>query len=194
MVSLNTHWQFPEKPTTNWCNYCNAKLTMPRKMEQGLKAMMFILRPSDAYMRHYTDIISSDNCLLPGRHQAIIWTNDGLLSIGPLATNFSEISIEILTFSCKKMRLKVSSAKWRSFWLGLNVLTQERPTFVSHTCGIKWISIWIQQLIHPHHQANQMKIMWFHTSLLRTLYMLLLLCIGISWSRAALVKLMKNIL
>ena len=67
-------------------------------------------------------ITGSDNGLLPGRHQAIIWTNAGILLIGPLRTNFSEIVIEILTFSFKKMRLKVSSAKWRPFCLGLNVL------------------------------------------------------------------------
>ena len=28
-------------------------------------------------------IIGSDNGLLPGRRQAIIWTNDGILFIGP---------------------------------------------------------------------------------------------------------------
>ena len=67
-------------------------------------------------------IIGSDNGLSPGRRQAIIWTNAGILLIGPLGTNFSEISIEILIFSFKKMRLKVSSAKWRPFCLGLNVL------------------------------------------------------------------------
>ena len=44
--------------------------------------------------------IGSDNGLSPGRRQAIIWTNAGLL-IGPLATNFSEILIEILAFSFK---------------------------------------------------------------------------------------------
>ena len=57
-----------------------------------------------------------------GRRQAIIWTNAGLLLIGPLGTNFSEILIGILTFSFKKLHLKVSSAKWRPFCLGLNVL------------------------------------------------------------------------
>ena len=67
-------------------------------------------------------IIGSDNGLSPGRRQAIIWTNAGMLLIGPLGTNFSEILIEILTFSFKKMRLKVSPAKWRPFCLGLNVL------------------------------------------------------------------------
>ena len=43
-------------------------------------------------------IIGSDNGLSPGRRQAIIWSNDGILFIGPLGTNFSEISIEIHTF------------------------------------------------------------------------------------------------
>ena len=40
-------------------------------------------------------IIGSDNGLSPDRRQAIIWTNAGLLLIGPLGTNFSEILIEI---------------------------------------------------------------------------------------------------
>ena len=68
-------------------------------------------------------IIGLDNGLSTGRRQAIIWTNAGILLIGPLGTNFSEILIEILPFSFKKMCLKMSSAKWRPFCLGLNVLT-----------------------------------------------------------------------
>ena len=68
-------------------------------------------------------IIGSDNGLLPERHQAIIGTNVGILLIGPLGTNFSEI----LTFSFTKMRLKVLSAKRRPFCLGLNVLRSFRP-------------------------------------------------------------------
>ena len=67
-------------------------------------------------------IIGSDNSLSPGRRQAIIWTNAGILLIRPLGTNFGEIVIEILSFSFKKMRLKMSSAKCCSFRLGLNVL------------------------------------------------------------------------
>ena len=81
-------------------------------------------------------IIGSDNGLLPSRRQAIIWNNDGLLFIGPLGTNFSEIVIEILTSSFKKMRLKVSSAKRRPFCLGLDVLT---------TGSMEWcIAYWSQ--------------------------------------------------
>ena len=57
--------------------------------------------------------IVSDNDLSPGRRQAIIWNNSGILLIGHLWTNFSEILIEIHTFSLKKMRFKMSSAKWR---------------------------------------------------------------------------------
>ena len=40
-------------------------------------------------------IIGSDNGLSHGRCQAIIWTNAGILLIGPLGTNFSEILIAV---------------------------------------------------------------------------------------------------
>ena len=80
-------------------------------------------------------IIGSDNGLLPDRHQAIIWTNAGLLLIGRWGTNFSEILIEILTFSFKKMRLKVSSAKRRPFCLSLNVLKQPMLGLVQYCCA-----------------------------------------------------------
>ena len=67
-------------------------------------------------------IIGSDNGLSPGRRLAITWTNVGILLIGPLGTNFSEMLIEIHTFSFKKIHLKMSSGKWQPFCLGLNVL------------------------------------------------------------------------
>ena len=60
-------------------------------------------------------IIGSDNGLSPYGHQAIIWTNAGILLIGPLGTSFSEILIKIHAFSFKKMHLKMSSGKWRPF-------------------------------------------------------------------------------
>ena len=68
-------------------------------------------------------IIGSDNGLSPGRRQAIIWTNAGILLIGPLGTNFIKILIGIQTLWFNKMHLKMSSPKWRPFCLGLNVLT-----------------------------------------------------------------------
>ena len=75
--------------------------------------------------------IGSDNGLSLGRRQAIIWNNAGLLLIEPLGTNFSEISIKIQIFSFKKMHLNMSSAKWRPFCLGLNVLMQDGGGFPS---------------------------------------------------------------
>ena len=81
-------------------------------------------------------IIGPINGLSPGRRQAIIWTNVGILLIEPLRTNFSEISIETHTFSFKEMHLKVSSGK---FCLGLNVLTHWATLntlfrIIIHTC------------------------------------------------------------
>ena len=70
-------------------------------------------------------IIGSDNGLSPGRRQAIIWTNAGILLIRTLATNFSEILGKIHSFSFKKIHLKMSSAKGRLFSLGLNELNDD---------------------------------------------------------------------
>ena len=42
--------------------------------------------------------IGSDNVLSPCRHQAIIWSNAGILLIGHLGTNISEIAIETHAF------------------------------------------------------------------------------------------------
>ena len=75
--------------------------------------------------------VGSDNGLSPGRRQAIIWTNAGILLIGPLGTNFNENLFEIHIFSFKKMHLKMSSGKWRPFCLGLNVLSQ------------RWFRLWL---------------------------------------------------
>ena len=85
-------------------------------------------------------IIGSDNGLSPDRHQAIIWTNAViLLLIRTLGTNFSEIISEIHTFSFKKIHLKMSSAKWRSFHLNLNVLNL--ITLTSVPCHRRWASL-----------------------------------------------------
>ena len=55
-------------------------------------------------------IIGLDNGLSPGQCQAIIWTNGGILLIGPLGPNVNEILIEINTFSFKKMYFKILSS------------------------------------------------------------------------------------
>ena len=67
-----------------------------------------------------------------GQHWFRLWFGDKShylnhcwdMLIVPLGTNFSEILIEIHTFSLKKMLLKMSSGKWRPFCLDLNVLKE----------------------------------------------------------------------
>ena len=65
----------------------------------SLSCVINSLRPSDAYN---LTIIGPDNGLSPGRRQAIIWTNAGILLIGPWGTNFSEILIGIHAFHSRK--------------------------------------------------------------------------------------------
>ena len=93
-------------------------------------------------------IIGSDNGLAPDRRQAIIWTNAGILLIGPLGTYFSGILTGIQAFSFTKMHSKMSSAKWRPFCLGLNVLIhwKKKQDYV----GIQWILI----LMVPRHSGE----------------------------------------
>ena len=67
-------------------------------------------------------IIGSHNGLPCERRRVNIWTNAEILFIEPLGTNFSEILIEIHTFSFKKMHLKMWFGKRRPFRLGLDVL------------------------------------------------------------------------
>ena len=69
--------------------------------------------------------------IAPGRRQAIIWINAGMLSMGNLVTNFIEILKEIHTFSFKTMHLKLSPSIRRPCCLRFNVLR----------CWLKWICV-----------------------------------------------------
>ena len=69
-------------------------------------------------------ILGSDNGLSPGRRQTIIWTNAGLLLIGPLGTNFNEIVIKIQENAFEMVVWKMA-AIWS---IGLNVLNKIWPT------------------------------------------------------------------
>ena len=87
-------------------------------------------------------IIGSDNGLSSGWCQAIIWTNAGILLIGPLGTNFGEILIKSsYIFIHTNER---SSGKWQSFvsasmWKGT---TDHHPGTENH---------WSSPLVpHPH--------------------------------------------
>ena len=87
-------------------------------------------------------VLGYDNGLSPGQCQAIISTNNEILFIWSLGKNFSAIVIELQPFSIKKMHIKMSSAKWRPFCLGLNVLTRclllcHRSCSACHLFGIQ---------------------------------------------------------
>ena len=93
-------------------------------------------------------IIGADNGLSPGRRQAIIWTIAGIMLIGLLGTNFSEILIEIYTFSFKKMHLKMSTGEWWPSCLGLNALNAMQSNV------IKFSNEGGSTLIDPSHKSH----------------------------------------
>ena len=78
-------------------------------------------------------IIGPGKGLSPGRRRAITRPNATLLSFEPLGTNLNEILIEINNFSLKKLHLKMSSAKWRLFHLGLTESSSASAISVLHT-------------------------------------------------------------
>ena len=67
-------------------------------------------------------IIGPDNGLSPSRCQAIIWIHAGIMVIWPLQANFSEILIEIRTFSFKKNVCESVVCEMAPFCLSHNVL------------------------------------------------------------------------
>ena len=72
---------------------------------------------------------------MPPVHAANLVANSGNTAygvdvIGPTAKKFDEVLINIKAFWLKKMHLKMPSAKWRPFCLGLNVWTH----FSDHIC------------------------------------------------------------
>ena len=84
-------------------------------------------------------VIGSDNGLSPGRRQAIIWTNDGILLIRPSGTNFSEVLIEIHIFHWRKC-----------IWKCLEkVAILSRPQCVNHASHnihlVQLISVWYKR-------------------------------------------------
>ena len=76
------------------------------------------------------------------RHQAIIFTNTGMLLIGHQVTNFNEILIKIYAVSLKEMHLKMSYAKMAailSSWRWVETCKGDAPMFpvcaiYSETC------------------------------------------------------------
>ena len=89
--------------------------------------------------------IGSDNGLSLARRQTIICTNDVLLLIGPLRTNFNETWIGTQRFSFRKMCLKMSSWKWCTFCLDL-IVSVRLGSFYWY--GLSLFPAWIINCIH----------------------------------------------
>ena len=111
------------------------------------------LRQSGTLCVYKLTIIDSDKGLSLRRHQAIIWTNAGLLLIGPLGTNFSEILIEIfLHFNSIKCIWKCRLENGGPSCFCLNVLSHRyvltviicsiSAIFVSATWDMPWLLVW----------------------------------------------------
>ena len=84
------------------------------KIFQGLKHMPLV-SPSATYMCQWIRSALVQIMACPIRHQAIIWTIAGFLSIGLSGANFSDILIKIQNSWFTKMLLKLPFAKWRPF-------------------------------------------------------------------------------
>ena len=66
-------------------------------------------------------IIGSDNVMSPVWRQATIWTNAGILLISHGKQISMKFSSKYNNVFFEKMRLKMSSGKWRPFCLGLSM-------------------------------------------------------------------------
>ena len=151
-ISINARRKSRKKLMTLWHANVSASLVLCKGIQQliphkGPKAFRFEVRLNEL-LTHWGRvthicvskliIIGSDNGLSPGRRQAIIWTNDGILLIRTFRTHFSEIVSEIHTSSFKKLHFKMSSGKWRPYWLGLNVLTLEFSVWNLGAMALIW--------------------------------------------------------
>ena len=104
-------------------------------------------------------ITGPDNGLSPGRRQAIIWTNAGMLLVRTLGTNLSEILIKINTVSLKKMHLKMSSGRRQPSCLGLNVLIKRCSKGVSKGCNFnRWTAVQIRAWMSNHIPKGCMRV------------------------------------
>ena len=90
LLEWRVAWQ-PQLPWRLEIKYDNMNITLSKQHGQvsdgGAKSDQTMLthwgRVTHICVNKLT-IIGSDNGLAPGRHQTIIWTNDGILLIGPL--------------------------------------------------------------------------------------------------------------
>ena len=145
-----------------WSEKLQKIITSQRKLEGDMDSFVVgpVLSDGPVLLTHWgrvthiciskLTIIGSDNGLSPGRRQAIIWTNAGILLIQILGTNFSEILGKIHSFSFKKMHLEMLSAKGCLFNLDLNELSARasggRVMAESYICTglvLDWLTVYL---------------------------------------------------
>ena len=117
------------------------------------------LGSSDAYIcvSKLTNI-GSDNGLAPTRRQATIWTNAGILLIGPWGTNLWNRNWNSYIF-IQEMHVNIMSGKLHSFCRGLNLLTDGLSALRRrHWHHIKYIYMYIYVYIYIHPRFPVMSI------------------------------------
>ena len=112
-------------------------------------------------------IIASDNGLSPDQRQTTIRTNVAILSITHPGTDFSEFLFNVRKFPFMEMHLKMLSAKWRPFWLGLNALSMSVHHY--HTIDVRnFLSSYCNFLIAS--QSEEQVIGWIYSKIHMYLY------------------------
>ena len=104
-------------------SYMSHPLTFPSLLNIGKGSVLIIEAPWRIYASVMCpSLVRMVACRRVGAKPLFVpmWNNINWT----LGTNFSEILIEIDTFSVRKMHLKMSSGKWRPFCLGLNVFNE----------------------------------------------------------------------
>ena len=85
------------------------------EMKYGVSIPLGVVTP----VASWNFVINGTNeGLSPVQQQVITWTNDELLSIKPLRTNFSETGIKIENFSHKETLLKILFSDYEPFCWG----------------------------------------------------------------------------
>ena len=109
-----THWTSPSHPLTVTCDGVHTCYSCWSVPVSGIILLVGALLNCSPYSKHWgrvtkicigkLTIIGSDNGLLPGRRQVIIWNNAGIwiLLIGTLETNLMKFYLEFKHFHWMK--------------------------------------------------------------------------------------------
>ena len=119
-------------------------------------------------------IVGSDNGLSPGRRQAIIWTNDGILSIGPLRNkpqwNINQNSyISIQENAFENIVCEMAAILSRPQWV--KAVEGDRQIWVCNVNAGTWIrkspnlAIRMQAIIFKHSDTSIYQSIWVELEL-----------------------------